>query len=224
MELTQTQKKDLIWFHESFSISHKCFFLYYRSGFIILSFAQLCTNISLPKFLDIIRNKKVANVSTPLWLQHSVFRCNAKNLNELMKVDVDATFVHFNIYNSSKVLTSSFCMLIFKRINCKTHLLFCFFKCLAVNGLPTSQSVTNSKDSPKLSNHECKDSIALDKPSSVTVTPDQALNNQLVPLLPSTTVLSSEEAPTTVCGHLQLLFAQLQYSFRRSVHVCSRAL
>lgn len=87
----------------------------------------------------------------------------------------------------------------------------------SVNGLPTSQSVTNSKDSPKLSNHECKDSIALDKPSSITVTPDQASNNQLVPLLPSTTVLSSEEAPTTVCGHLQLLFAQLQYSFRRYI-------
>ena len=101
--------------------------------------------------------------------------------------------------------------------------IFCFFQSLAVNGLSASQSVTNTKDSPKLNNHKSEDSKASDKPSSVAVTPDQASNNQLVPLLPSTTVLSSEEAPTTVCGHLQLLFAQLQYSFRRYVHVCNRA-
>ena len=94
-----------------------------------------------------------------------------------------------------------------------------------MNGVPTSQSVTNAEDSPKLSNHKSKDSKELGEPSSVAVTPDQSSNSQLVPLLPSTTVLSSEEAPTTVCGHLQLLFAQLQYSFRRYVHVqvCSWA-
>ena len=86
---------------------------------------------------------------------------------------------------------------------------------LAVNGLPTSQSVTNTKGSPKVNNQQSEDNKALDKPSSVAVSPDQTSNNQLVPLLPSTTVLTSEEAPTTVCGHLQLLFAQLQYSFRR---------
>lgn len=98
------------------------------------------------------------------------------------------------------------------------HVLYGFFKSLDVNGLPTSQGVTDAKDSPKVNNQQSEDNKALDKPSSVAVTPDQTSNNQLVPLLPSTTVLSSEEAPTTVCGHLQLLFAQLQYSFRRYIH------
>ena len=102
-------------------------------------------------------------------------------------------------------------------IHLHVHVPYGFFKSLAVNGLPTSQSVTctNTKESPKLNNKQSEDNKALDKPSSVAVTLDQTSNNQLVPLLPSTTVLSSEEAPTTVCGHLQLLFAQLQYSFRR---------
>ena len=74
---------------------------------------------------------------------------------------------------------------------------------------------TGSADSHALTNHKSENSEALDETSAVAKTPEETSAVQQVPLLPSTTVLSSGDAPTTVCGHLQLLFAQLQYSFRR---------
>lgn len=88
-----------------------------------------------------------------------------------------------------------------------------------MNGVPTSEIGTNSTDSPEMTNHKSQDGEGLNKPSAVAVTPDKVSVVQQVPLLPSTTVLSSEEAPTTVCGHLQLLFAQLQYSIRRYIYI-----
>ncbi|KAL9971020.1 hypothetical protein ACROYT_G023497 [Oculina patagonica] len=87
----------------------------------------------------------------------------------------------------------------------------------SLNGVPTAEIGTNSTDSPKMTNNKSQDDQGLNKPSAVAVTPEKASAVQQVPLLPSTTVLSSEEAPTTVCGHLQLLFAQLQYSIRRYI-------
>ncbi|KAJ7393218.1 Ubiquitin carboxyl-terminal hydrolase 48 [Desmophyllum pertusum] len=88
----------------------------------------------------------------------------------------------------------------------------------SANGLPmTSEIAKIATDSPALTNHKSENGGALDKPSTVATPPDKASAAQQVPLLPSTTVLSSEEAPMTVCGHLQLVFAQLQYSFRRYI-------
>jgi len=162
------------------------------------------------KFASLQKNTQVARMTIIFPWKLSIWQNpNQKRTNQNARIYVKTT-----------------CTLPFNNKNyCKIQLLFRFFKSLAVNGVPTSQSVTNAEDCPKLSNHKSKDSKELGEPSSVAVTPDQSSNSQLVPLLPSTTVLSSEEAPTTVCGHLQLLFAQLQYSFRRYVHVqvCSWA-
>lgn len=106
----------------------------------------------------------------------------------------------------------------------------------AVNGLSTSEALSSSpnnsevtnhsshngetsnkpaKDSSKLNHHSSESGGSLDKPLNVPTTPSKVSAVEQVPLLPSTTILNSDEAPTTVCGHLQLLFAQLQYSFRR---------
>ena len=95
------------------------------------------------------------------------------------------------------------------------------FLFVAENGMSTSEVQgavpTNTTDSPPMTNHRLSDSYgeALEKACSVAKTPEETSSAQKVPLLPSTTVLTSGVAPTTVCGHLQLLFAQLQYSFRR---------
>ncbi|RMX53049.1 hypothetical protein pdam_00014581 [Pocillopora damicornis] len=108
----------------------------------------------------------------------------------------------------------------------------------AVNGLSTSEALSSSpnhsevtnhsshngetsnkpaKDSSKLNHHSSENGGSLDKPLNVPTTPSKVSAVEQVPLLPSTTILNSDEAPTTVCGHLQLLFAQLQYSFRRYI-------
>ncbi|PFX23853.1 Ubiquitin carboxyl-terminal hydrolase 48 [Stylophora pistillata] len=109
---------------------------------------------------------------------------------------------------------------------------------LAVNGLSTSEAIQSSPEHPEVTNHSShngetsnkpsKDSSefshgssenreSLDKSLGVRTTPSKVSTVQQAPLLPSTTILDSDEAPTTVCGHLQLLFAQLQYSFRRYI-------
>lgn len=82
---------------------------------------------------------------------------------------------------------------------------------------PKAQQITPSStaDPPLLTNHNAE---ATDKAETVTITPAGA---HKVPLLPSTTLLNCGDAPTTVCGHLQLLFGQLQYSFRRFIYVHS---
>lgn len=72
--------------------------------------------------------------------------------------------------------------------------------------------------SPPLTNHNGNSNDGtLMKACDVAKSPEKSSNTQKVPLLPSTTILSSDAAPLTVCGHLQLLFAQLQYSFRRYI-------
>ena len=45
--------------------------------------------------------------------------------------------------------------------------------------------------------------------------PTQACKSPKIPLLPSMVPLDIQEEPKSVYGHLQLLFAQLQYSARR---------
>lgn len=83
------------------------------------------------------------------------------------------------------------------------------------NGLPAPKAQqiipTSTTDPPLLTNHNDE---ATDNAETVTITPAGA---HKVPLLPSTTLLNCGDAPTTVCGHLQLLFGQLQYSFRRYI-------
>lgn len=68
-------------------------------------------------------------------------------------------------------------------------------------------------------NHQTADSNGETpgKECYATKIPEKNSRVQKVPLLPSTTVFSSDAAPATACGHLQLLFAQLQYSFRRYI-------
>ena len=78
---------------------------------------------------------------------------------------------------------------------------------------------TGTSDFPTLTNHSSENGETSDDTSCSTKTFKHSAAVKKVPLLPSTTILNSNEAPTTVCGHLQLLFAQLQYSFRRYVIV-----
>jgi len=94
----------------------------------------------------------------------------------------------------------------------------------SANGLSTSEPEakptisTGSTDFPALTNHRSKsDDETPIEASSVEKTPEETSAVQRAPLLPATTILSSDDAPSTVCGHLQLLFGQMQYSFRRYI-------
>ena len=78
---------------------------------------------------------------------------------------------------------------------------------------------TGTSDFPTLTNHSSENGETSDDTSCSAKALKHSAAVKKVPLLPSTTILNSNEAPTTVCGHLQLLFAQLQYSFRRYVIV-----
>ena len=100
------------------------------------------------------------------------------------------------------------------------------FLFIAANGLSTSEPEakptisTGSADFPALTNYRSKsDDETPNEASSVEKTPKETSAVQRAPLLPATTILSSDDAPSTVCGHLQLLFGQMQYSFRRYVTV-----